>query len=45
MLKHLKLKWEIKMKSNRLISFPIDDEKSLQNYLALFTKIEDLKKY
>ena len=32
-----------KDKSNKLMSFRIDDEKLLQNYKAIWTKIEDLK--
>ena len=32
-----------KDKSNKLISFSIDDEKLLQEYKAISTKIEDLK--
>ena len=28
-------------KSNKLISFRIDDEKLLENYKAIWTKIED----
>ena len=32
-----------KNKNNKLISFPIDDEKLLENYKAIWNKIEDLK--
>ena len=32
-----------KDKSNKLISFSIDDEKLLQKYKAIWTKIEELK--
>ena len=34
-----------KVKSNKLMSFRIDDEKLLQKYKAIWTNIEDLKKY
>ena len=32
-----------KDKSNKLMSFRIDDEKLLEKYKAIWTKIEDLK--
>ena len=31
-------------KNNKLLSFYIDDEKLLQKYKAIWTKIKDLKK-
>ena len=42
MLKHLKLKLEIKIKTINL-SFCIDDEKLLEKYKAIWTKIENFK--
>ena len=36
--------FKVKDKSNKLMSFHIDDEKLLQKYKAIWTKIEDLKK-
>ena len=30
-------------KNHKLMSFPIDDEKLLEKYKAVWTKIEDLK--
>ena len=41
-LRDLKLKMEVK-KSNKLISFPIDDEELLEKYKTLWTKIDGLK--
>ena len=43
MLRHLKLKMEIKIKNNKLVSFRIDDEKLLQKYKAIWANNEDLK--
>ena len=37
-------KFKVKDKSNKLVSFRIDDEKLLEKYKAIWTKIEDLKK-
>ena len=34
-----------KDKNNKLMSFRIDDEKLLEKHKAIWTKIEDLKKY
>ena len=34
---------EVKDKNNTLISFRINDEKLLEEYKAVWTKIEDLK--
>ena len=42
MLRHLKLKMEIKIKTINL-SFCIDDEKLLENHKTVWIKIEDLK--
>ena len=33
--------FKVEDKSNKLISFHIDDEKLLENYEAIWTKIED----
>ena len=49
MLRHPKLKKEIRIKIkkqyiNKLMSFSINDEKLLEKYKAIWTKIEDLKK-
>ena len=33
--------FKVEDKSNKLISFRIDDEKLLENYEAIWTKIED----
>ena len=38
-----KVKEGDKDKNNKLIPFPIDDEKLLEKYKAIWTKIEDLK--
>ena len=38
-----KVKDKNKDKNNKLISFPVDDEKQLEKYKAIWTKIEDLK--
>ena len=43
MLRHLKLKMEIKIKNNQLMSFHIYDENVLERYKAIWNKIEDLK--
>ena len=42
-VKTFKVKDGEKDKSNKLISFRIDDEKLLEKYEAIWTKIEDLK--
>ena len=42
-VKTFKVKDEIKIKNNKLISFGIDDEKLLNEYKAIWIKIEDLK--
>ena len=42
-VKTLKVKDGDKVKNNKLISFHIDDEKLLEKYQAIWTKIEDLK--
>ena len=42
MLRHLKLKMEIK--NNKLTSFRTDDEKLLEKYKTIWTKIEQQKK-
>ena len=34
---------KVKDKNNKLMSFIIDDEKLLEKYEAIWTKIEDLK--
>ena len=44
-VKTFKVKDREKDKSNKLISFRIDDEKLIEKYEAIWTKIEDLKKY
>ena len=44
-VKTFKVKDGEKDKSNKLISFRIDDEKLIEKYEAIWTKIEDLKKY
>ena len=36
--------FEVEGKNNKLMSFRIDDEKLLEKYKAIWTKIEDLKK-
>ena len=43
MLRHLKLKVEINIKNNQLMSFHIDDGKILEKYKAICTYIEDFK--
>ena len=42
-VKILKFKDGNKDKNNKLMSFRIEDEKILQKYKAIWTKIEDLK--
>ena len=42
-VKTFKVKEGDKDKNNKLMSFCIDDEKLLQKYKAIWTKIEDLK--
>ena len=44
MLRHLKLKIDIKIKVKKLLSFRIDDEKLFEKCKAIWTKIEHLKK-
>ena len=34
---------KIKIKNNKMMSFRIDDEKLLEKYKAIWTKIENLK--
>ena len=41
-VKTLKVEDGGKVKNNKLISFRIDDEKLLQKYEAIWTKIEEL---
>ena len=36
-------RFKVKEENNKLMSFPIDDEKLLEKYKAIWTKIEDLK--
>ena len=42
-VKTFRVKEENKDKSNKLMPFCIDDEKSLKKYKAILTKIEDLE--
>ena len=42
-VKKFKVKDGDKDKNNKLLSFPIDDEKLLEKYKTILTKIEDLK--
>ena len=44
-VKTFKVKDGDKDKSNKLMSFGIGDEKESGKYKAIWTKIEDLKKY
>ena len=44
MLRHLKLKMDIKIKVKKLLSFRIDDEKLFEKCKAIWIKIEHLKK-
>ena len=44
-VKTFKVKDGDKDKHNKLMFFRIDDEKLLQKYKAIWTKIKDLKKY
>ena len=37
--------FNVKDKSNKLISIPIDDEKLLEKYKTIWTKIEDLNNF
>ena len=37
--------FEVEDKINKLMSFHIDDEKLLEKYKAIWTKIEEVKKY
>ena len=43
--KTFKVKDEDKDKNNKLILFCMDDERLLEKYKAIWTNIEDLKKY
>ena len=43
MLRNLQLKMDVKIKTKKLLSFRIDDEKLLEKYKAIWTKIEHLK--
>ena len=43
-VKAIKAKEEVKDKNNELMSSRIDDERLLEKYKAIGTKIEDLKK-
>ena len=43
MLSHLKLTKKRNIKNDKFLSFCIDDEKLLEKYKAVQTKIEDLK--
>ena len=42
-VKTFRVKEENKDKSNKLMPFCVDDEKSLKKYKAILTKIEDLE--
>ena len=42
-VKKFKVKDGDKDKNNKLLSFPIDDEKLLEKYKTILMKIEDLK--
>ena len=42
-VKTFKVKYAYKDRNNKLISFRLDDEKLLEKYKAISTKIEDLK--
>ena len=44
-VKTFKVKDGDKNKKKKLMSFRIDDEKLLEKYKAIWTKIKDLKKY
>ena len=44
-VKTLKVKDRGKDKNNKLMTFSIDDEKLLEKYKAIWTKIEEFKKY
>ena len=43
MLRYLKWNKEIRVKNNKSMYFRIDDEKLLEKYEVVWTKIEDLK--
>ena len=43
MLRDLKLKIKIKIENNKLMSSHTDDEKPLEKYKTMSTKIEDIK--
>ena len=38
------MKFKVENKNSKFMSFCIDNEKSLEKYKAIWTKIEDLKK-
>ena len=42
-LRHLKLKVEIKDKNNKLMFFGIDDDEEVERYKIFWTKIEELQ--
>ena len=42
-LRHLKLKMEIKDKNNKLMFFGIDDDEEVERYKIVWTKIEELQ--
>ena len=42
-LRHLKLKMEIKDKNNKLMFFGIDDDEEVERYKIIWTKIEELQ--
>ena len=39
------MKFKVENKNSKFMSFCIDNEKSLEKYKAIWTKIEDLKKW
>ena len=43
MLRNLYLTMDVKMKTKKLLSFRIDDEKLFEKYKAIWIKIEHLK--
>ena len=43
MLRNLQLKMDVKIKTKKLLSFRIDDEKVFEKYKVIWTKIENLK--
>ena len=42
-LRHLKLKMEIKDKNNKLMFFGVDDDEEVERYKIIWTKIEELQ--